>query len=270
MLLFLMGIGPLLPWRAASLSAVLRRLQGPAWAAAIAAAMLALGGAGTAAVVVFGLASFVAAATLAEMARGVRAQRRALGGSWRSATRGAIARNHRLYGGLVVHLGLIVAVVGVSWVSLSDRSSELAIGLGERVSVEGYELRLDGISSREEPHRRVVVADVTVFDAESVEEVVRLHPSLNLYPGSSEPIGTPSIRVGTPLNGLSDLYLSLVSVDSQRAALRFFVNPGVGLLWLGGAVMALGGVVAAWPTRSRPARVPAPVEVEDRREEVPV
>ena len=30
LLLFLMGIGPILPWRAASLSAVLRRLQAPA------------------------------------------------------------------------------------------------------------------------------------------------------------------------------------------------------------------------------------------------
>ncbi|HJS27013.1 MAG TPA: cytochrome c-type biogenesis CcmF C-terminal domain-containing protein, partial [Actinomycetota bacterium] len=42
LLLFLMGIGPILPWRAASLSAVLRRLQAPAWAAAVAAALLAI------------------------------------------------------------------------------------------------------------------------------------------------------------------------------------------------------------------------------------
>jgi cytochrome c-type biogenesis protein CcmF len=270
LLLFLMGVGPLLPWRAASASAVLRRLQGPAWAAAVAAVALALGGAGTAAVVVFGLAAFVAAATIQEMARGVRAQRRARAGSWWASAGGAIARNHRLYGGLVVHLGLIIAVIGVSWVSLADRSSELAIGLGERVRVQGYELRLDGVRGREEPHRRVVVADVTVLDAESGEEVVRLHPSLNLYPASSEPIGTPSIRVGTPLNGLSDLYLSLVSVDADGAAFRFFVNPGIGLLWLGGAVMAFGGVLAAWPTRPRPARAPEPLPVAERREEVPV
>jgi cytochrome c-type biogenesis protein CcmF len=184
--------------------------------------------------------------------------------------RGAIARNHRLYGGLVVHLGLVVAVVGISWVSLSDRSSELSIDAGQRVRVEGYELRLDGISAREEPHRRVVVADVRVFDAETGDEVVRLRPSLNLYPGSSEPIGTPSIRVGTPLNGLRDLYLSLVSVDAQGAAFRFFVNPGMSLLWLGGAIMAFGGVVAAWPTGSRPARRLAPLEIEEQREEVPV
>jgi cytochrome c-type biogenesis protein CcmF len=269
LLLFLMGIGPLLPWRAASASAVLRRLQGPAWAAAAVAAVLALGGAGTAPTVVFGLAAFVGAATVAEMSRGVRAQRRVRDGSWWDAVRAAVARNHRLYGGLVVHLGLIVAVLGVAWVSLGDRSSELAMGVGERVPVEGYELRLDQISGREEPHRRVVVADVTVLDAATDQEVARLHPSLNLYPGASEPIGTPSIRVGTPTNGLADLYLSLVSVDERGAAFRFYVNPGIGLLWLGGAVMALGGVVAAWPGRSRTARPAQAFEVE-RREEVPV
>ena len=43
----------------------------------------------------------------------------------------------------------------------------------------------------------------------------QLHPSLNLYPASSEPIGTPSIRAGTPFNGLVDLYASLVTVDGE-------------------------------------------------------
>jgi cytochrome c-type biogenesis protein CcmF len=270
LLLFLMGIGPILPWRAASASAVLRRLQAPAWAAAVAAALLAFAGAGVGAVLVFGLAAFVGAAAVAEMVRGVRAQRRALGGSVLRATGAAVARNHRLYGGLVVHLGLVIAVVGVSWATLMDRSAEVTIATGERVEVEGYELRLDGLSSRDEPHRRVLVADLTVFEASSRDEIVRLHPSLNLYPASSEPIGTPSIRVGTPFNGLVDLYASLVTVDEGgRASFRFFVNPGIGLLWFGGAVMALGGVVAAWPARARVMRSPV-VSAADRREEVRV
>ena len=270
LLLFLMGIGPILPWRAASLSAVLRRLQAPAWAAAVAAVLLAFAGAGMGAVLVFGLAAFVGVAAIAEMARGVRAQRRALGGSVVRATGGAIVRNHRLYGGLVVHLGLVIAVLGVSWAAMFDRSSEVTIAVGDRVRVEGYDLRLDRLSSRDEPHRRVLVADLTVFDASSGDEVVQLHPSLNLYPGSSEPIGTPSIRVGTPFNGLLDVYASLVTVDGGgQAAFRFFVNPGIGLLWFGGAVMALGGVVAAWPTRARATKPPVPA-LPDRREEVRV
>ena len=271
LLLFLMGIGPLLPWRAASLSAVLRRLQVPMWAAAGAAGMLAVTGAGVAAVIVFGLAAFVAAATAAEMVRGVRAQRRARGLSVPRATVAAISRNHRLYGGLVVHLGLIVAVVGVSWAALSDRSSEVSIADGEIVHAQGYDLRFDGLTSRDEPQRRVLVAELTVLDPATGDEVVRLHPSLNLYPASSEPIGTPSIRIGTPFNGMVDLYASLVTAQNgSRASFRFFVNPGIGLLWLGGAVMALGGIVAAWPSGSRPAGPSAPEPVVERREEVSV
>ena len=271
LLLFLMGIGPLLPWRAASLSAVLRRLQVPLWAAAIVAAIAAITGAGAAAVVVFGLAAFVAAATVTEMVRGVQAQRRAHGMSVPSAARAAVSRNHRLYGGLVVHLGLIVAMVGVSWAALYDRSVEATMAKGEVVHAQGYDLRFDGLSARDEPQRRVLTANLTVLDPDSGDEIVRLHPSLNLYPASSEPIGTPSIRIGTPFNGVVDLYASLVTVENQsRATFRFFVNPGIGLLWFGGFVMALGGVVAAWPKRARTAGAPGPEPVSERREEVRV
>jgi cytochrome c-type biogenesis protein CcmF len=271
LLLFLMGIGPLLPWRAASASAVLRRLQVPMWAAAATAAILALTGAGVVAVIVFGLAAFVATATVAEMVRGVQAQRRAHAISVGAAIRAAVSRNRRLYGGLVVHLGLIVAVVGVSWAALSDRSSEVTIARGGTVHVQGYDLRLDRLTSREEPQRRVLVAELTVLDPDTGQEVVRLQPSLNLYPAASEPIGTPSIRFGTPFNGMLDLYASLVTIENgTRASFRFFANPGIGLLWFGGAVMALGGIVAAWPSRRRPASPRGPEPLAERREEVTV
>lgn len=271
LLLFLMGIGPLLPWRAASASAVLRRLQVPMWAAAATAAILALTGAGVVAVIVFGLAAFVATATVAEMVRGVQAQRRAHAISVGAAIRAAVSRNRRLYGGLVVHLGLIVAVVGVSWAALSDRSSEVTIAQGEIVHVQGYDLRFDRLTSREEPQRRVLVAELTVLDPETGQEIVRLQPSLNLYPAASEPIGTPSIRFGTPFNGMLDLYASLVTVENgTRASFRFFANPGIGLLWFGGAVMALGGILAAWPSRPRAASPRGPEPLAERREEVTV
>lgn len=272
LLLFLMGVGPVVPWRAASLSAVLSRLQVPMWTAAGIAAVLALAGASAVAVVVFGLAGFVASATVAEMVRGIRAQRRAKGGSVVRATGAAVARNHRLYGGLVVHLGLLVAVLGVAWASLYDRSAEVTIARGEVARIEGYDLRFDDLSSREEPHRRVLVADVTVLDPQTGDEIVALHPSLNLYPASSEPIGTPSIRTGTPFNGMTDLYVSLVTTEGgTRASFRFFVNPGIGLLWLGGAVMALGGIVAAWPrTRRGAPQAGVPAARTERREEVRV
>ena len=76
-----------------------------------------------------------------------------------------------------------------------------------------------------------------------------LDPRMNLYPAAAEPIGSPSIHRGV----VHDLYASVISLqdDGASATFRFYRNPGVNWLWIGGALMALGGAVAAWPARRR-------------------
>lgn len=270
LLLVLMAIGPLLPWRAGSGTRLAARLRAPAWAAALVAAALALTGAGDAgAILVFGLVAFVATATVSEMLRGIRSFARGHEGSLASAALAVVRRDRRLYGGLVVHLGLLIAVTGITSAAVYDRSTELTLSVGETATFAGYDVRFDGVRSLEQPQRRVLVADLEVTDHGTGDPVVRLTPSLNLYPGASEPIGTPSIRVGTPGTLFRDLYASLVSLDAQNdtATFRLFLNPGIVLLWAGGAVMVLGGLVAGWPSRSGGLRAPAPRERPTTREE---
>jgi len=95
----------------------------------------------------------------------------------------------------------------------------------------------------QQPQRRVLIADVDVSRAG--RDAGDVTPSLNMYPSASEPIGTPSIRYGV----LKDLYASVIAFDDSgnRATFRFFLNPGVMWLWVGFGVMALGGLLAAWP-----------------------
>jgi cytochrome c-type biogenesis protein CcmF len=84
-----------------------------------------------------------------------------------------------------------------------------------------------------------------------------LHPSLNFYPASTDPIGTPSIQYGV----LKDLYSSVLGFQAggRRATFRFFLNPGVMWVWVGAGVMALGGILAAWPPRRRRRAAAEPV-----------
>jgi cytochrome c-type biogenesis protein CcmF len=103
----------------------------------------------------------------------------------------------------------------------------------------------------------VFVADVAV--SRDGRSLGRLTPSLNVYPSSADPIGTPSIKYGA----LRDLYSSVLAFDAGGATLRFFLNPGVLWLWVGAAIMALGGVMAAWPVRRTPLEVRTP-SLEDR------
>src|SRR5436190_2211205 len=93
LLLFLMGIGPLLPWRVGSWRYLVRRLRVPVWAGALTIAGLVVTGVRhPVAIFALGVAAFVAASTVSVMTRGVRGQRRASGGSVARSAVGAVGR----------------------------------------------------------------------------------------------------------------------------------------------------------------------------------
>ena len=156
-----------------------------------------------------------------------------------------MARNRRFYGGLSAHLGLAVLAVGVTWSSSFAQQTQVSIRQGEKADFAGFTLEYEGLERVREPHRTVLVTDLRVTRDD--RDAVRATPSLNLYPNASEPIGTPSIKIGW----FKDLYTTVVRVQDggRRATFRFFLNPGVTWLWVGGGVLVLAGLVAAWPRR---------------------
>jgi cytochrome c-type biogenesis protein CcmF len=253
LLLFLMAVGPLLPWRRASREQLRDRLVVPSTAAALTIVGLALAGVrDLAAVAAFGLAAFVAVSNAGALARGLRAFARSRGMGVRAAMPEAIGRNRRLYGGLVVHVGVAVAVMGITASSAFARQTEIRLERGQVVTFAGYEVRYVGQRTVKQPQRTVFVADVEV--SKDGRDLGRVTPSLNIYPSSVDPIGTPSIKYGV----FRDLYSTVLGFDASGATFRFFLNPGVLWLWVGAGVMALGGLLAAWPSRRRPVPLTAP------------
>jgi cytochrome c-type biogenesis protein CcmF len=254
LLLFLAGVGPLLPWRRTSGEQAARRLTVPAVIGALVMVGLAAGGVrNLAAVAAFGLAAFVLVANVAEMARGVRAFARATGIRPDRAFVQVVARNRRLYGGLIAHLGLAVAVVAITASSSFASQTEVTVARGQTVRFAGYSLRYEGQRLVRQPQRDVRIATVSV--ARDGRSLGRLTPSMNFYPAApNEPIGTPSIHYGA----LKDLYSSVIGFGAEGATFRFFLNPGVMWLWVGGFIVAVGGLVAAWPDRRKAAPLTIP------------
>ena len=262
LLLLLAGAGPLISWRVTAWRDLARRVRRPAIAAVLTLAVLAVAGADNlAASLALSLAAFVAVANADELLRGLLAYRRAHGGGRLAAARAAVARNRRLYGGLVAHLGLAIVAVGITVSSSFAHQQDVLLGRGQVASFEGMEFRYAGTRELKQPQRTVVVATLEV--RKDGTRTAALTPSLNLYPGASEPIGTPSVLVGP----IRDLYASFTSFEQGGATARFrlYAIPGVLWVWVGGAVLALGGIVAAWPTRRRP---PAVAQAVSTREEV--
>jgi cytochrome c-type biogenesis protein CcmF len=62
----------------------------------------------------------------------------------------------------------------------------------------------------------------------------------------------PTSAISITTHGLNDLYVFLADWNgTQNVTLRVFLNPLVPLVWLGGLLMLLGGLVCWWPERRR-------------------
>ncbi len=90
-------------------------------------------------------------------------------------------------------------------------------------------------------------------------------PSLRRFPNNAQAIGTPSVR--TTL--LGDVYLSLLTApeDGDVVNVRVIIEPLAVWMWIGGALIATGTVLAAFPGRRRnpidPVSAPVPARRRD-------
>ena len=245
LILLLAGTAPLLPWRATNRSRALRRLRVPATAAALVVVVTAWAGIHkVAAVAGFGLATLVFVTSGQEILSGLAISRHGTRGG---AVR-ALARARRRHAGLVVHMGLALAVVGITASSSLGQQAQVTLRTGQSTVFGGQVLRYQGLQTDQQPQRIVLTTTVSVTNI-SGGTAGTLDPRMNLYPAATDPIGSPSIRRGI----IWDLYASVISLQDNggSATFRFYRNPGVNWLWFGGLVMALGGAAAAWPSRRR-------------------
>jgi cytochrome c-type biogenesis protein CcmF len=254
-LLFLMGIGPALPWGAASLTTVRDRFAVPVLAGGlVTGAAMALGLRDPGSLLVLGLAVAVAGVMLDEVVRGARARGRARGeapptAAWRLAT-----RNRRRYGGYLVHGGVLVMAVAVAVSSGLGSDVTVTLAPGESARIGPYEVTHDRVVVAALPDDARVIetrAEVTLSGPQSGSFATALRD----YPSSPTAIATPAVR--TSLG--EDLYVTLLAADpaSGSVTLHLFVNPLVVWIWIGGAIVGLGAVFAMWPER---ATRPVPVE----------
>jgi len=249
LLLLLVGTAPLLPWRSTNRVRALRRLRLPATACALVILGCALAGVtGLKPLAGLGLAALVAVTNGQEIVGGLLSARR---GERHSVLR-ALRNGRRRYAGLTVHVGLAVLAAGIITSSSLAEQTEVTLKTGQSTTFAGYAFRYDGLRTAQEPRRTVLTTPLSVSAVGAgrtggaqvgVPEV--LDPRLNLYPAASAPIGSPSIRRGVA----QDLYVSVIALQDSggSATFRFYENPGVNWIWLGGALMALGGAAAAWP-----------------------
>jgi cytochrome c-type biogenesis protein CcmF len=231
-LLFLMAIAPVLPWRKASGELLRHRLIWPAWIGAATMVLgIALGARGVAPVVAFGLGGFAAGSAGRQIVLATRRQ------GWR----GLVGRAN---GGMVVHIGVVIIAVAVAASGSFVRQAEFTLEPGQSATFAGHTLTYEGQVVKDQGNKIVNQALITI------DGTGPWGPSLNQFVNGSQTIGTPSVRSTLT----DDVALSLIKVpdgDVTSITLRVTIQPLVIWLWIGGAVMALGTLLAVFPGRRR-------------------
>ncbi len=249
-LLFLLGVGPALPWRGLAPGAARRQFLPPAVAGVLVAALgLLLRVPSAWAVLAFAFAAFAFTANVQEFVTGTAARMQAHGEAVPVALGRLLMANRRRYGGYIAHFGIIAAAMGIAASSTYRSEREVTLKPGQTVELQGYTVRLDSIYGQEQPQRVVVAAKMSLVNAAG-QSLAVLRPRQNFFKSSDQPVNTPGVR-STVRN---DLYINLLAFerDASSATVHVIVQPLVGWIWFGGLVIAFG---AAFGTVPLPRRV---------------
>ncbi|HXV56727.1 MAG TPA: cytochrome c-type biogenesis CcmF C-terminal domain-containing protein, partial [Gaiellaceae bacterium] len=245
-LVLLMGIGPVVAWRRASLRALGSQLAWPAAVALLTGAALLLAGAGSSLVGLVGytLAAFVLTTIVLEFVRGTRA-RKALGrGGWWDAFAGLVGRNRRRYGGYVVHAAIALLLVGAVGIGGFSSAGERRLAPGESLVVADYRVTYLGTQRERGPNAEEVRASLAV--ERNGRDGGTMEAGKNSYFAEEQTSNEVGIR--TDWLRAEDLFVIADQFNADGSVyLKVIVNPLVNLIWLSGLVFLLGSVVAMWP-----------------------
>jgi cytochrome c-type biogenesis protein CcmF len=242
-MLLLMGIGPLMPWRRASRDHLLHNFAVPVLSAVVGLiALFILGVRDVFAVLGFGLCIFVLGTIAQEFVRGALARHRASGENYIAALGNLIRRNNRRYGGYIVHLAIVLIGVGAVGSQVYQQQTQATLAPGESVSIAGYTITAHGIETTNPPGVSVVDGLLTVNGSQQVR------PSRQVFDNFPQ---QPSTKVGLLSTPVEDLYVVLAGWNgdgaSAQVSLAVFVNPLVSWIWTGGLLLLLGTIVTMWP-----------------------
>jgi cytochrome c-type biogenesis protein CcmF len=232
-LLLLMGIGPLIAWRRASVRALLKTLRWPIAAALIAGVALIAAGAGSSrpGLIAYTFSAFVLATIVVELVRGTRVT---------GSLFQLVARNRRRYGGYVVHAAIVLLAIGVAGSSAYQTNREEKLALGQSMTVAGRTLTFE----RLEHDRSGVANETRAVLAVAGRENGTIRTGVNHYF-----TGDSSREVGIHTDWLraEDTYVIFDQQQDNYVYFKVLIKPLVNLIWLAGFIFLAGSLVTLWP-----------------------
>lgn len=194
------------------------------------------------------VASFVVSGILFEFYKGVRARMKR-GENPLLALAHLVGRNHRRYGGYVIHLG--VMMIGLAFIGdiYFQEETQRALARGESLTLGEYELRFDSLEMYPgSDGREVLEATTTLF--KNGEVVKTLNPRRDFFVAQQQPMTIPDVYT-TPAEDIYVLLIGWEEIGFGSSTFKLYRNPLIIWAWVGGLTLILGTAIAVWPGAQR-------------------
>ncbi|WP_017930627.1 heme lyase CcmF/NrfE family subunit [Robiginitomaculum antarcticum] len=231
LLIVFMSFGPLLKWRADSLSRIKGKLIAGAIVAVLSGLALYAFGRSAGAVLGYSLAALLAYGTFTAFLSKTPAGPNRL----RRLTRLPAAT----YGFLLAHLGMAVVTAGITAMSTGSAENIARLKPGQAISTAGYEFTLTDLGVGEGENYQFMRAVISV--THKGRTLPDLLPERRYY--DQPPMFTT--EAGFRLRLKDTVFVAIGEGDPQKGYIvRAYYQPFVSLIWIGALIMALAGFIS--------------------------
>jgi cytochrome c-type biogenesis protein CcmF len=151
-----------------------------------------------------------------------------------------------MLGMTLAHFGIAVFLVGALLVEALNVQRELALKPGQTAEVGGYGFRFEGVDEVRGPNYLSDRGHVQVLRND--RPLTLLHPEKRRYASGGQVMTEAGIHPGL----FGDVFVALGDrLGDEAWAVRVHIKPFIRWIWLGAALMALGGFVTAADKRFR-------------------
>ena len=155
------------------------------------------------------------------------------------------------------HIGVAVCAIGVGLSTAYDVQKDVRMVPGDRVAVSGYEFSFDSLDRVQGPNYVASRAQISAYKNDRLVAV--LHPEKRNYSARNQVMTEAALDPGLT----RDLYVSLGEpLKGDAWAIRLHVKPFVRCIWLGGLMIALGGLLSVLDKRYRRRRQARQLQAE--------
>ena len=157
-----------------------------------------------------------------------------------------------IWGMAVAHFGISVFIIGVTNVNTYSIEKDIRLNPGEVYQLGDYQFTFEGVSKVKQLNYVANEGSFTVIDSNQKE--MHLRPQKRFYSTS-----TPMTEAAIDSSLTRDIYVSLgEDLGNGAWSVRLYLKSFVVCIWLGGLLMALGGLIATCDRRyRRPVRTTA-------------